>query len=73
VVHDILWSEIPNNGILNLEERIFKKRKRIHRSWESGEARSSEWSISSGLNLIIRNEEEDDGLGSPTLILPSVK
>jgi antitoxin component YwqK of YwqJK toxin-antitoxin module len=73
VVHDILWSEIPNNGILNLEERIFKKRKRIHRSWESGEALTSEWSISSGLNLIIRSQEDGDKLDSPTLILPSVK
>ena len=25
VVHDILWSENPNNGILNLDERIFKR------------------------------------------------
>jgi hypothetical protein len=73
VVHDILWSENPNNGILNLDERIFKKRKRIHRSWESGEALTSEWSISSGLNLIIRSQEEGDRLDSPTLILPSVK
>ena len=73
VVHDIVTSEFPNNGIPNLEERIFKKRKRIHRSWKSGEALTSEWSISSGLNLIIRSNEKDDEWGSPTLILPSVK
>ncbi len=70
-VHDILWSERSNDGILHLEDRIFKKRKRIHRAWESGESITSEWSISSGLNLIIRSKEGDKELDSPTLILPS--
>lgn len=52
-VHDVIWQSMPQSGILSLEERILQKRKRIHRSWTDGEVLSSEWTVPSGLNLII--------------------
>jgi len=58
-IYDILWSSSSNSRSLDLEQRILQKRKRIHRFWQEGEALASEWSISSGLNLIIRNDSND--------------
>ena len=58
-VKDILWSSLKRKNNLDLEQRILKKRKRIHRSWAAGEATASEWTISSGLNLIIKDDPKD--------------
>ena len=65
-VKDILWSSLNRKNNLDLEQRILKKRKRIHRSWKAGEATASEWTISSGLNLIIRDDPQDP-LNDPSL------
>lgn len=70
-IHDILWSEMTGTGVINLEDRISSKRKRIHRSWQSGKALSSEWSISNGLNLIIQNQKGENELNPPSLFLPN--
>ena len=58
-IRDILWSSLNRKNNLDLEQRILKKRKRIHRSWDAGDATASEWTISSGLNLIIRDDPND--------------
>ncbi|MDA9120319.1 hypothetical protein N9J83_09325 [Opitutales bacterium] len=58
-IRDILWSNLNRKNNLDLEQRILKKRKRIHRSWDAGDATASEWTISSGLNLIIRDDPSD--------------
>jgi hypothetical protein len=58
-IRDILWSNLNRKNNLDLEQRILKKRKRIHRSWDAGDATASEWTISSGLNLIIRDDPND--------------
>ena len=65
-IRDILWSSISRKDSLDLEQRILQKRKRIHRSWDAGDATTSVWSISSGLNLIIREDSKD-----PAIFLPS--
>ena len=69
-IRDILWSNITRKDTLDLEQRILQKRKRIHRSWEAGEATASEWSISSGLNLIIR-EDRQDPVFTPSILTPN--
>ena len=69
-IRDILWSNITRKDTLDLEQRILQKRKRIHRSWEAGEATASEWSISTGLNLIIR-EDRQDPVFTPSILTPN--
>lgn len=67
-IKDILWSSISRKDNLDLEQRILQKRKRIHRFWKEGDATASEWSIPTGLNLIIR--EEPDPLADTTPLIP---
>ena len=71
-IYDILWSSSSNSRSLDLEQRILQKRKRIHRFWQEGEALASEWSISSGLNLIIRNDPNDPQNNS-SIVFPLLK
>ena len=70
-VRDILWSSINRKDDLDLEQRILQKRKRIHRYWEDGDATTSEWSIPSGLKLVIR-EGFDPGKDTPSILTPSL-
>jgi len=69
-IKDILWSSISRKDSLDLEQRILQKRKRIHRSWDQGGATVSEWSISSGLNLVIRDDPMDP-MGTPAIFIPA--
>ena len=71
-VRDILWSSINRKDDLDLEQRILQKRKRIHRFWEDGDATTSEWSISNGLNLVIR-EGTDPSKDIPSILMPSMR
>ncbi|MEK9772418.1 MAG: hypothetical protein VW576_02525 [Opitutae bacterium] len=71
-IKDILWSSFSRKDSLDLEQRILQKRKRIHRFWEAGDATASEWSISSGLNLIIR-EDPQDPFKDPSIFMPNLQ
>ena len=71
-IRDILWSSISSKDKLDLEQRILQKRKRIHRNWEDGDATTSEWSIPTGLNLIIRGSP-DNSQDDPAIFFPTLK
>ena len=71
-VVDILWSTFSRKDVLDLESRILQKRKRIHRFWEEGDATASEWSIPTGLNLVIR-QDPDDPQNDPSISMPTLR
>ena len=44
--------------VVDLDERILRKRRKIQRTWEEGNSNQSEWLISDGLRLAIKENEE---------------
>jgi len=71
-VVDILWSTFSKKDTLDLESRILQKRKRIHRFWEAGESTASEWSIPTGLNVVIR-QDPNDPQNDPSILMPTLR
>ena len=55
---DILWCSELREDIVDLDERILRKRKKIRRTWEKGNSYQSEWLVSDGLRLAIKEDNE---------------
>ena len=55
---DIFWCSAMREDVVDLDERILRKRRKIQRTWEEGNSNQSEWLISDGLRLAIKENEE---------------
>ena len=54
---DIFWCSEHREDVVDLDERILRKRKKIQRSWEEGQSSESEWLISDGLRMVIKKDQ----------------
>ena len=55
---DIFWCSAMREDVVDLDERILRKRRKIQRLWEGGNSNQSEWQISDGLRLAITEDKE---------------
>ncbi len=55
---DIFWCSAMREDVVDLDERILRKRRKIQRLWDGGNSNQSEWQISDGLRLAITEDKE---------------
>lgn len=55
---DIFWCSALREDVIDLDERILRKRRKIQRTWQEGLSEESEWLISDGLRLAIKQDNE---------------
>jgi len=55
---DIFWCSDHRDDIVDLDERILRKRKKIQRNWDQGKSSVSEWLIADGLRMVIKENKE---------------
>jgi antitoxin component YwqK of YwqJK toxin-antitoxin module len=53
---DILWSSNKLSDVIALDERIDRKRTKLKRNWQEGNAKESRWILSNGSKITIKDK-----------------